>query len=67
MNNKLKSCPFCGSEVEFSPASPDDKTRGLFICTNKDCYARVDWYDVKSHSTVEYERAVELWNRRANE
>ena len=65
MAKKLKPCPFCGSEAKFSP-SLDDKTHGLIECTNKNCYARVDWYDVASRTTLDFEKAIEAWNRRVS-
>lgn len=55
MTNKLKPCPFCGGEAYILKLQ--DKEVYFGCCTN--CYA-------ESGKGLTIERAIELWNRRAD-
>ena len=69
MNDKLKPCPFCGSDAELQtdvrfPRNMCVPKRAYEVfCTNYDCIiGRVDerYYTNK-------EEAIKAWNRRAND
>lgn len=56
--NKLKPCPFCGSdEVEV-----EHNAHGEFWCYCPACYSRTGTYDQENGYTL----AIEAWNRRAD-
>lgn len=55
--NELKPCPFCGGEAETDYAHFDYNWFEVH-CNNCDAYV----YDYNSE-----EKAIEKWNRRANE
>lgn len=73
MSKELKPCPFCGGEAIIKAAN---KSYGFTIwCQCSKCNARTEGYcpnTNKENDTMENiekckERAIEAWNRRAND
>ena len=66
---KIRRCPFCGSEAKLYTTA-----NGVAVsCTNRyDCGCRTKWYmdvDVNKWirgNKVSIEKAIEAWNRRAD-
>ncbi len=56
MIEKLKPCPFCGSDSLYIPENP------VF-----DYYVRCNNCQSRSNSFENAERAIEAWNRRTND
>lgn len=69
MGEKLKPCPFCGSDAELKtdiryprPMCQPKRAYEVF-CTNYDCIiGRVD-----ERYFLNKKKAIEAWNRRAND
>ena len=67
---KIKSCPFCGSEVKAEVMVQEDPykfySRILFFkCLNKECGAIVSFNNEKTYKS--HMKAIENWDRRAND
>ena len=67
MNKKLKSCPFCGSDVDFFMHLPDDGGYTELIIDCKECPATM-YTLVYSDKEIDIEKAKEImftaWNTR---
>ena len=59
MSDKLKPCPFCGSEAIIFPPQEKDMDTWAAVCQHPECgcNARILFCDTK-------ESAIEQWNRR---
>lgn len=71
MDNQIKKCPFCGREAKIKAVI---KSYGFTIWCACDCGARTEGFcpdTNKEDDTMENiekckKRAIEAWNRRAN-
>lgn len=63
MSDELKPCPFCGGEADVRYFAHDD-SECTVMCSNPNCRASVSARSCGSMTTA-YNRARELWNRRA--
>lgn len=68
MNEKLKSCPFCGGEAaiysgvtSYHPPVP----KAYVYC--KECYVATMTFEDMKNDGAHFQKAIEAWNRRANE
>ena len=74
MSEELKPCPFCGGEGKIKAASKEHIGFTIW-CECKNCHAQTSGYcpDMKKEDTVIENidscrnKAVEAWNRRAND
>ena len=69
MTEELKLCPFCGGEIKSEIKTLEDRF-GLyrilfFTCQNKDCRAVVSFNSGETYK--DYMKAIESWNRRAEQ
>lgn len=69
MNEKLKSCPFCGrmptlqSDNRYPRPKCERVTAYEVICSNYDCII----YNADNKYYLTPSKAVKAWNRRAND
>lgn len=61
MTEELKKCPFCGGKATLNAGS--DRNYSLVKC--RDCGAESGMVKVSAEYCAD-ERAIEAWNRRAN-
>lgn len=69
VRTELKQCPFCGGEAAVMYAQTDDGTRTISVVCQK-CSIGIFRARLKPHEWNAWEkpeRAIEAWNRRANE
>lgn len=59
MSEELKPCPFCGGKAQKAPIAAEWWTTYWGVqCANCGC---------ESPGYIDYNKAVEVWNRRAND
>ena len=58
---KLKPCPFCGSEAEYEHPFDDERVR-VYCGKN---YCILDGADISFYES--FEKAAEMWNDRAEQ
>ncbi|MBQ7560973.1 MAG: Lar family restriction alleviation protein [Synergistaceae bacterium] len=63
MSEKLKPCPFCGSELVSYSKGNVKAPFYFFKCCNSECGAIVSFDNI--HCNFRPELAIELWNTRA--
>ncbi len=62
MTDKLKPCPFCGGEADFI----QDNVLGIYAVWCKECKCKTPYqFDFGAGLEVSKRKAVEVWNRRA--
>ena len=63
--NKLKTCPFCGSEAIYKSYEQIEKKYYIYIIKCKKCLATMEiWANIDEDQEKNKQEIIELWNRR---